>query len=107
LFELHRNALAQRLAEAPKNFGEASDRLWSDITGGYREFDSREQMVAAVKALTFPQWLELFRRDVLTPDGHSIWLAVNGKFKNDNLQGGKAIDKPSSFKAERTFYRFE
>ena len=107
LFEQHRNALAQRLAEAPKNFGESSERLWMDIASGYREFDSREQLIAAVKALTFEQWLELFRRDVLTPEGHALWLAVDGKFKESGLQHGAPITNLSNFKASQPFYRFE
>ena len=107
LFELHRNALAQRLGEAPKNFSESSERLWTDIAGGYREFDSREQLVAALKTLTFEQWLGLFRRDVLTPEGHSLWLAVDGKFKGSGLQGGKIIGNPSRFKTTQVFYHFD
>src|SRR5690606_8573124 len=65
LFERHREALVQRLAQEPKNMGEANDRLWQDLASGHREFDSREQILAAMKALTFEQWLTLFRRDVL------------------------------------------
>lgn len=107
LFELHRTALAQRLAEAPKNFGEAGERLWQDINSGYRQFDSREQLIAAVKALTFEQWLALFRRDVLTPDGHSLWLAVDGKFAHSALERGAAIGDLQRFKATQTFYRFD
>ncbi|MFT3931644.1 MAG: insulinase family protein [Spongiibacteraceae bacterium] len=107
LFELHRNALAQRLAEEPKNLGDASERLWMDIAGGYRDFDSREQVIAAVKALTFEQWFALFQRDVLTPEGHSLWLAVDGKFKNSGLQHGAAIHNSEKFKSAQRFYRFE
>ena len=107
LFALHRNALAQRLAEEPKNFGEASERFWQDIGAGYRQFDSREQVLAAVKALTFEQWLALFKRDVLQPDGHSLWLAIDGQFDNSALQHGVAIDNLIRFKAAQTFYHFD
>lgn len=107
LFEVHRAALVQRLSEAPKNFSEAGERLWLDIAGGYRSFDSREQLIAAAKALSFEQWHALFRRDVLTPDGHALWLAVNGKFTEGALQRGGAIDDLASFKAAQDFYRFE
>ncbi|HEY3698319.1 MAG TPA: hypothetical protein VGK97_03240, partial [Spongiibacteraceae bacterium] len=106
LFDLHRGGLAQRLAEQPKNFGEASDRLWQDISAGYRQFDSREQLLAAVQALTFEQWLALFRRDVLPPNGHAIWLALNGNFGNSALQNGEAIDNLERFKAAQSFYQF-
>ncbi|HET8710462.1 MAG TPA: insulinase family protein, partial [Spongiibacteraceae bacterium] len=107
LFELHRATLAQRLSEAPKNFSEAGERLWLDIAGDYRDFDSREQLIAAVKALTFEQWLALFRRDVLTPDGHAVWLAVDGSFKHSGLQRGKSIGDLARFKSTQRFYRFD
>ncbi len=107
LFDLHRNALAQRLAEAPKNFSESGERLWMDIASGYRDFDSREQLIAAVNALTFEQWLELFRRDVLTPEGHALWLGVNGRFRESGLQHGVPIGQLPQFKASQPFYRFE
>ncbi len=107
LFERHRSALAQRLAEQPKNLGEASDRLWQDISSGYLQFDSRQQLLAAVNALTFEQWRALFQRDVLTPTGHAIWLSVNGRFAKDALQQGAPIDNLDRFKAKQEFYSFE
>lgn len=107
LFEIHRAALTQRLAEAPKNFGEAGERLWQDLTAGYRGFDSREQLIAAAQALTFEQWLALFRRDVLAPEGHSLWLAVDGKFTDGALEHGIDIADLARFKAAQNFYRFD
>jgi secreted Zn-dependent insulinase-like peptidase len=107
LFERHRAALAQRLAEQPKNLGEASDRLWQDISSGYLQFDSRQQLLAAVNALTFEQWRALFQRDVLTPTGHAIWLSVNGRFAKDALRDGTPIDDLDRFKAKQEFYSFE
>jgi insulysin len=106
LFEQHRAALAQRLAEQPKNLGEATERLWQDLTEGYVNFDSREQIIAAVNALTFDQWLTLFRRDVLAPEGHALWLAVNGRFAQQALQRGEPIGNLEAFKAARTFTTF-
>lgn len=107
LFERHRAALAQRLAEEPKNLGEASDRLWQDINAGYFQFDSREQLLAAVRALTFEQWRALFQRDVLTPSGHAIWLSVNGRFGKAALHNGESIDDLKQFKAAQHFYSFD
>lgn len=107
LFERHRAALAQRLAQEPKNLGEASDRLWQDLSSGYRTFDSREQILAAVNALTFEQWLTLFQRDVLTLDTHSIWLSSDGHFSKQGLQTGAAIDDLTQFKSAQQFYKFE
>jgi secreted Zn-dependent insulinase-like peptidase len=107
LFERHRAALAQKLAQEPKNLGEASDRLWQDLSSGYPNFDSREQVLAAVNALTFEQWLTLFQRDVLAQDGRTLWLSNNGRFAKNGLQIGEAIDALDRFKAAQHFYQFD
>jgi secreted Zn-dependent insulinase-like peptidase len=106
VFERHRAVLAQRLAESPKNFGEANDRWWQDLSSGYRAFDSREQILAAVRALTFEQWLALFRRDVLAQDGRSVWLSIDGNFKTATLQQGDDIGDLTAFKKTQHYYSF-
>ena len=106
LFERHRATLAQRLAESPKNFGEANDRLWQDLSSGYRQFDSREQVLSAVQALTFEQWLPLFQRDTLAQDGHSLWLSVDGRFKTAALRQGQALGELDAFKKLQRYYSF-
>jgi len=106
LFERHRSALAQRLAEQPKNLGEASERLWQDLNSGYLQFDSREQILAAVRVLTFEQWLPLFKRDVLGTDGRGLWQAVDGRFTQQPLRVGEPIDDLDAFKTARYFYTF-
>jgi secreted Zn-dependent insulinase-like peptidase len=106
LFERHRQVLAQRLAETPKNFGEANERLWLDLSSGYKQFDSRAQILAAVQALTFEQWLPLFQRDVLAPQGHALWLSVDGRFKTEPLREGKALGGLEAFKRDQQYYLF-
>jgi secreted Zn-dependent insulinase-like peptidase len=104
LFEQHRQALAQRLAETPKNFGEANDRLWQDLSAGYLGFDSRARILRAVQQLTFDQWLELFRRDVLAQDGRALWLSADGHFKSDALPPDRELARPEAFKARQRYY---
>jgi secreted Zn-dependent insulinase-like peptidase len=106
LFERHRQVLAQRLAETPKNFGEANERLWFDLSSGYKQFDSRAQILAAVQALTFEQWLPLFQRDVLAPQGHALWLSADGRFKTEPLREGMALGGLEAFKRDQHYYLF-
>jgi secreted Zn-dependent insulinase-like peptidase len=106
LFERHRGALANRLQEAPKNLGEASARRWQDLNNGYRGFDSREQLLAAVQGLTFEQWLACFRRDVLAEGGHALWLSADGRFAEARLERGQPLGDLEKFKAGQQFYRF-
>jgi secreted Zn-dependent insulinase-like peptidase len=106
LFDRHRAALASRLAEAPKNQGEQFDRYWQDLLDGETGFDSRALLLAEVQKLTFEDWLPLFRRDVLAPQGHALWLAISGKFTGDALRVGQPVIDLERFKARQPFYRF-
>lgn len=106
LFDAHRAALANRLAEAPKNQGEQFERYWQDLTNADTTFDTREQLLAEVQRLSFEDWLVLFRRDVIATEGHALWLAIDGKFAGDKLRTGKNVGDLDRFKARQTFYRF-
>jgi secreted Zn-dependent insulinase-like peptidase len=106
LFDRHRAALANRLAEAPKNQTEQFERYWQDLVDDRNGFDSRELLLAEVQKLSFEDWLSLFRRDVLALDGHALWLAIDGKFHEDVLRKGQAVGDLDRFKASQTFYRF-
>lgn len=106
LFERHKAALVRMLNEQPKNFGEANARLWEDLSNGFTDFDARAQRARAAEALTFEQWLPLFRRDVLDPRGHSLWLSVDGRFKAEGLREGRDIGRLDAFKQDQPYYSF-
>jgi secreted Zn-dependent insulinase-like peptidase len=106
LFDSHRAALANRLAEAPKNQGEQFDRFWLDLVNADVSFDTREQLLAEVQRLSFEEWLVLFRRDVIEPEGRALWLAIDGKFGDEKLRSAKPVGDLDRFKARQTFYRF-
>jgi secreted Zn-dependent insulinase-like peptidase len=107
LFERHRAALIQRLSEQPKNQAEMAARLWQDLQDGYRRFDSREQLIGALRELDFEAWQALFQRDVLAPEGRGLWLAANGRFGEQVLQRGRVIGDLDAFKRDQPFYRFQ
>lgn len=107
LFERHRAALVRLLEEQPKNFSEANARLWDDLSTGFTDFDGRAQRARAAQELTFEQWLPLFRRDVLDPNGHSLWLSVDGRFATESLRLGKDIGPLEKFKKTQRFHSFD
>lgn len=107
LFERNRATLVQLLNEKPKNFGEANALLWDDLASGILTFDGRAQRAQAAQALSFEQWLPLFRRDVLAPAGHNLWLSVDGRFARSALQGGRDIGALETFKRKREYYSFD
>ncbi len=106
LFERHRAALRQRLAEQPKNQGEAGDRLWQDLMDGYPQFDSRRQLIDALDALDFSAWRALFARDLLAADAPTVWLAVAGQFADQPLRKGRDVRDVEQFKRAQRFYLF-
>jgi insulysin len=50
-FEANKQGLISRLMQADERLSERSERLWQEIDLGYRQFDSREQLVAAIEPL--------------------------------------------------------
>lgn len=106
LFDRHRAALANRLAEAPKNQAEQFDRFWLDLSEGDNSFSSRELLLSEVQKLNFEDWLALFHRDVTAPDAPSLWLAVDGKFHDAVLDKGDPVGDLERFRARQKFYRF-
>lgn len=106
LFDRHRAALANRLAEAPKNQSEQFDRFWLDLSDGDDSFNSRELLLAEVQKLSFDDWLVLFHRDVTALNAPSLWLAIDGKFHDAALRTGKPVGELKRFRANQRFYRF-
>jgi secreted Zn-dependent insulinase-like peptidase len=105
-FERHRAALRQRLAEQPKNQGEFGARLWQELMEGHLQFDSRQQLIAALDALSFDDWLALFRRDLLDADAPTLWLAVDGRFDDQPLRRGRALGDLETFRQAQRFHLF-
>ena len=106
LFEQHRAALRQRLAEQPKNQREAGDRLWQDLLDGYLQFDSRQQLIDALDALDYPAWKALFARDLLAADAPTLWLSADGQFADQPLHKGDELRSLDSFRQTQRFYLF-
>lgn len=105
-FNQHRNALLLRLSEAPQNLWEQSERYWKDIGQGYYQFDFRQQLIAAMEALSFEQWLRFFVEDVVD-NKRRIAIYTTGKFagKEEGVSGA-AITDVESFKTAVPYYSF-
>lgn len=55
-YQQHKATLLAKLRESPKNLSEASERHWQDLLDGYTDFDSREQLIAALHDLSYQDW---------------------------------------------------
>jgi secreted Zn-dependent insulinase-like peptidase len=104
-FMRHRDSLLSRLSEAPQNLSEQADRYWQDIGQGYFQFDSRQQLIAAMTALTYPQWQAFFTEDVLD-NPRRIVIYTRGKFTDQAPISGESIEDIGEFKLQQSFYPF-
>lgn len=60
-----KQAVISKLEEQDRQLSEVSERFWREIDRGATDFDSRDRLVAAVKAVDREQLLEVYRRAVL------------------------------------------
>lgn len=63
--EREKQAVISKLEEQDRQLGEVSERFWREIDRGATGFDSRDRLVAAVKAVDREQLMEVYRRAVL------------------------------------------
>jgi secreted Zn-dependent insulinase-like peptidase len=106
-FEKHRQSLLQRLSEAPKNLSEQTAYLWDSIGKGYGDFDIKEQLTVALKALTFDQWKQFFSRQIMEGKRHALWIDTQGKFVDQQLHNTVPLGDSVASKAEMNYYSFD
>jgi insulysin len=63
--EREKQAVISKLEEQDRQLSDVSERFWREIDRGATGFDSRDRLVAAVKAVDREQLLEVYRRAVL------------------------------------------
>lgn len=104
-FNQHRRALVSRLAEAPQNLRQQSERYWQDITQGYYGFDFRTQLISAIEALSFEQWQSAVQQDIVNND-RRLWIYTAGKFADKGLAATESVDDIRRFKSSQPGYSF-
>lgn len=95
-FDKYKASLAKRLAEQPENVWEAADRHWRDLLEHYPDFDSREQLVAALADLSYEQWWQQVSEDFTKP--RALVIYAEGKWQGQGMTG-EAIESLSEFKS--------
>lgn len=106
VFDLHRQALINRLSELPKNQWKQSERFWQDIVLGYSNFDSRKQLIDALKALEFEQWRDFFKEQIAGSERRGMWVFSAGQFIDLTLTEPTLINSVSEFKNNSDYYQF-
>jgi len=100
-FLRHKAALLEEILEPPKNLFGASEYFWREINRGSEAFDSKETLAEAVRAVTFAQWTDWFRRHVLEQPA-SLVMASAGRF--GELPEGTQVEDVAAFKSRQPAY---
>ncbi|WP_019530598.1 insulinase family protein [Dasania marina] len=106
-FNNAKQVLVARYAQKATNMGEAHERFWQDIAMGDYQFDSRQQRIAGLNALSLEQWRQLMQVQLFNADKRSLWLYTAGNFVQQ-----PALLKPSSssmeaFSGQQRYYSFQ
>jgi len=104
-FAQHQRALIVRLQESPKNQFQQAQRFWNDINEGYEQFDSRQQLVNAIRTLSFDQWKTFFEESVVGSN-NKLWLYNQGQYVEQSIKEGHIIEDLPEFKSRQAYYTF-
>lgn len=103
-FQQHKATLLAKLREAPKNLSEASERHWQDLLEGYPQFDSREQLIAALHDLSYAQWWQRVQV-ILDPSQRRVLTVYHPGKWPDAVPAGQPVETVSPLPADS--YRFQ
>lgn len=105
-FAMHKASLLAKLAEQPENLWEAADRHWRDLLEGYTDFDSREQLTAALEELDLAAWYSRVQAALNPQQRRSVYLYHTGRWPAKQPSGVRA-GSHGEFKATLPVYRFQ
>lgn len=93
-FAQYRQGKINELLQRPQTMEEEAARFKRDFLFDNDRFDSREQLIAQIRALTAPTLAEDFRRTVIAPQGLALLSQVSGRQK-----GLDRLAKPQEWRA--------
>lgn len=107
-FARHRRSLVETLREKPKSLGEASQRLWAEISIGAYDFGDRERIAAAVERIGREEWQHHFETQIAARDRRGVWFWSAGSAHADSGNTAPAgVPLPEDWPAGRSTYHFK
>ena len=77
-FAQHKVALASQINRPHQNLAKASSFLWDELMQGYERFDRRQQLTAALDALTLDEWRAFYAARFASTPGRSLLVFQPG-----------------------------
>ncbi|MBS8239767.1 peptidase M16 [Marinobacter lipolyticus] len=91
--EREKQAVISKLKEQERTLGEISERFWREIDRGATDFDSRERLVEAVKAVDQEQLLDIYRSAAL--ERHRALQVITTPPDEETAASPQARPRPS------------
>ncbi len=109
-FERHRESLLTRILEKEKRLQDRSDRYWQEIDDEFFEFDSREQLAAAVRRIGKREFEAFYRATLLSDAPRKLTVQSRGGNHEPELtarpgdEARERIEDPQAFKRSNSFF---
>lgn len=102
-FLRYRTSLVAEILRPDKNLWERAEFYWQSIAKKEFDFDGREQLAAAIRALTLEEWTAYFS-EVFRERSHSLLVVAPGKAQALPEGHGAMLESAAAFKARQGFY---
>ena len=101
-FLRHRASLLNEVLQPHKNLFEESDYFWREINRASADFDTRERLAAAVRAVEYEQWVDWYRRFAIESPA-SLVVVAPGRWQQ--VPAGTPVKDAAGFQSERPFFQ--
>ncbi|TVS18359.1 MAG: peptidase M16 [Gammaproteobacteria bacterium] len=101
-FESEREGLLARLLERDQNLNGRGSRLWRDLQDQVLDFDSRERLATAIRAVELEAFSEFYERFMELAETRAATLWATGRFPlEESVPPGTPVEDVDAFKAAR------
>ena len=108
VFERHRAAVESSLIEAETRLDERTARYWNEIDREHYEFDRRERLLEAVRAVTHDQLVDAWRDLAAAPESaRGVVVAVSTRqppASGDAFRGAEPVADAGAFKRRQRYF---
>ena len=108
VFERHRAAVESVLLEAETRLDERTERYWGEIDREHYEFDRRERLLEAVRAVSRDEVVDAWRDLVAAPEtARGVVVAVSGRSPPASgraFRGAEPVADTGAFKRGQRYF---
>ena len=108
VFERHRAAVESALMEAETRLDQRTERYWGEIDREHYEFDRRERLLEAVRAVTRDDLADAWRDRIIAPEtARGVVVAVSGRAppaSGEAFRGAEPVADPGAFKRGQRYF---